>query len=47
MKKQRLVVPDEKMAELEIDLGDEDRKTIDLGRNFSSSDHRPLLDPAR
>jgi hypothetical protein len=39
MKKKRLVISDQEMTELEIDLGNEQRQTVDLRRNFSGSDH--------
>jgi hypothetical protein len=44
MKEKRLVIPDQKMTELQIDLGNEDRETVDVRRNFGGSDHRPSLD---
>jgi hypothetical protein len=40
MKEERFVIADQKMTELQIDLGNEDRKTIYLRRNFSGSDHK-------
>jgi hypothetical protein len=39
MKKKRLVISDQEMTELQINLGDEQRQTVDLRRNFSGSDH--------
>jgi hypothetical protein len=39
MKKKRLVISDQEMTELQIDLGNEQRQTVDLRRDFSSSDH--------
>jgi hypothetical protein len=39
MKKKWLLISDQEMTELQIDLGNENRETINLRCNFSSSDH--------